>query len=123
MNRTARSWAVAALAVALCSSSPAQDENEAAEPTAIEQRLAALEAAVATLDTRLALEVTRPRGGDTDIGLEGRVLALERSLDRLTTDVQRVERLADNAARAAGDAQRAAMRAEQAARDAALRSR
>jgi hypothetical protein len=41
----------------------------------------------------------------------------------LATDLQRVDRLADNAARGAYEAQRTATSAEQAARDAALRAR
>jgi hypothetical protein len=91
----------------------------------IEQRLAALEAAVATLDTRLALQSTRAGddAGRTEVGLSGRITALEREVERLTADLQRAERLADSAARAAGEAQRDAMSAEQAARDAALRAR
>jgi hypothetical protein len=94
-----------------------------AAPTTIEQRLGALEKAVATLDTQLSLEIARPDAGGVNMSLEARVAALERTVDRLATDVQRAERLADSAARAASDAQRDAMRAEQSARDAAMRSR
>jgi hypothetical protein len=100
-------------------------EPPPAQSMTTEQRLAALEAAVATLDTRLGLERTR-RGddaGQSDVGLSARVTALERAVERMTADLQRAERLADSASRAAGEAQRAAMRAEQAARDAVLRAR
>ena len=83
----------------------------------LEERVTALEASVATLDTRLERERTRvgDNPGQTDLALAGRVQALERNLERLTTDVQRVQRLAEDAARAANAAQRTA---EQAARDA-----
>ena len=90
--------------------------QQARAPT-LEERVAALEAGLATLDTRLERE--RPRVGDnpgqTDLAMSGRVQALERNLERLTTDMQRVERMAEDAARAANAAQRTA---EQAARDA-----
>lgn len=100
----------------------ASAQGGAGAPTT-EQRLAALESAVATLDTQLSLEIARPRAAGGDITLEARVTALERTVERLAVDVQRAERLADNAVRAASDAQRDAMRAEQAARDAVMRSR
>src|SRR5262245_5775821 len=87
----------------------------------LEERVTALEAGVATLDTRLERERTRvgDNPGQTDLALSGRVQALERNLERLTTDMQRVERMADDASRTASAAQRTA---EQAARD-ALRPR
>ncbi|HET7924362.1 MAG TPA: alanine-zipper protein [Rhodanobacteraceae bacterium] len=83
----------------------------------LEERVMALEASVATLDTRLELERSRAGSttGQTDLALAGRVQALERKLERLTTDVQRVQRMAEDAARAASAAQRTA---DQAARDA-----
>lgn len=83
----------------------------------LEDRVAALESSIATLDTRLELERTRvgDNPGQTDLALSGRVQTLERNLDRLMTDMQRVERMAEDAARAANAAQRTA---EQAARDA-----
>ena len=83
----------------------------------LEERVTALEASIATLDTRLELERTRvgDNPGQTDLALSQRVQALERNLDRLMTDMQRVERMAEDAARAANAAQRTA---EQAARDA-----
>jgi len=83
----------------------------------LEERVTALEASIATLDTRLERERTHvgDNAGQTDLALSGRVQALERNLERLTTDMQRVERMAEDAARAANAAQRTA---EQAARDA-----
>lgn len=121
MNATVFALVIGTLALATAWSAPAQ-QPPARTPT-IEQRLGALESAVATLDTRLAREVARPGAGPNATTLEGRMLALERTVDRLAADLQRAERLADSAARAASDAQRDAMRAEQAARDAAMRSR
>ena len=90
--------------------------QQARAPT-LEERVAALEAGLATLDTRLELERTHvgDNPGQTDLALSGRVQALERNLDRLTTDMQRVQRVAEDAARTASAAQRTA---EQAARDA-----
>jgi hypothetical protein len=123
MNTIVRSLAVGMTVVALAWTTLAQDPP--AESPTIEQRLAAVEAAVARLDTRLALAITRPGedAGQTEVALAARVMALERSVERLTADLERAERLADNAARAAGDAQREATRAQQAARDAATRAR
>ena len=95
----------------------AQEPVRPRAPT-LEERVAALESSVATLDTRLGL--IRSRAGDdagqTELALSGRIQALERTVDRLTVDLQRVQRTADDALRAAGAAQRTA---EQAARDAA----
>ena len=123
MNRIVRSVAAASAAAALGWAAFAQDVPSEEPP--IEQRVAALEAAVATLDTRLALERSRPGAdaGVTEVALSARVTALERAVERLASDVQCAERLADNAARTAADAQREAMRAQQTARDAALRAR
>ena len=94
-------------------------------PRTIEERIASLETAVATLDTRLGLESSRQPniGGESGLALQGRVTALERNLERLAADVQRVSRVADQAARDAASAQRDAMAAQQAARDAAMRAR
>jgi hypothetical protein len=87
-------------------------------PRTIEERVAVLESGLATLETRFGLERTRPPdiGGESGLALAGRVTALERTLDRLATDVQRIERVADAAARDAAAAQRDAMEARQAAR-------
>jgi len=86
----------------------------------LEERVAALEAGLASLDTRFGLERTRPGedAGQTEVALAGRVQALERSIERLAIDVQRAQRAADDAARAAGAAQRDA---ERAMREATLR--
>jgi hypothetical protein len=95
------------------------------QPRTIDERIASLEAAVATLDTRLGLESSRQPnlGGESGVALQGRVTTLERNLERLAADVQRASRLADQAARDAASAQRDAMAAQQVARDAALRAR
>jgi hypothetical protein len=82
--------------------------------------VAALERSLASLDTRLGLERSRvgDDAGQTELALSGRIQALERTLDRLAVDLQRVQRTADDALRTADTAQRTA---EQAARDARLR--
>jgi hypothetical protein len=102
----------AAAAIALAAWALGQETPRAAKPT-VDERLAALEASVATLDTRVTRANTRvgDDAGQTELALSGRITALERSVDRLAQDMQRVERLADNAQR----------EAQQAARDAALR--
>jgi hypothetical protein len=94
-------------------------------PLTTEERVAALESGLATLETRFGLESTRQPtlGGESGVALQSRVTTLERSLERLAVDVQRVERLAETAARDAAAAQRDAMSAQQMARDAALRAR
>lgn len=113
--------ATAAMAFA-CLSFAQQPRSQG--PT-VEERLAAVEAGLATLDTRLGLASARTQSnaGQSDVALDGRITTLERELDRLAVDIQRVERLADSAVRAANDAQRSATSAEQAARDAAMRIR
>lgn len=87
-------------------------------PRTIEERVGGLESAVATLETRFGLESSRQPdvGGQSGVALQGRVTALERSLERLAADVQRIDRVADSAARDA-------MAAQQLARDASLRAR
>jgi hypothetical protein len=89
-----------------------------APPRTLEERVAALESGLATMETRFGLERSRPPdiGGESGLALAGRVTALERSLDRLAADVQRIERVADAAARDAASAQRDAMEARQLAR-------
>lgn len=113
MHISTRRFAFFAALLAL----PALAQQPAARAPTLEERITALEASVATLDTRLALDRTRvgDNPGQTDLAMAGRVQALERNLDRLTTEVQRVQRVAEDAARAASAAQRTA---EQAARDA-----
>jgi len=92
----------------------------AQQPPTMEERVASLESALATLETRFGLQSTRQPniGGDTGIGIESRITALERSIERIAADVDRTARLADNAARDAASAQRLA---EQAQRDLAMR--
>jgi hypothetical protein len=53
-----------------------------------------------------------------DIGLSSRVDQLERTLERLSVEVQGIERRADDALRQASQAQRTAEQATQLARDA-----
>ena len=123
MATTLRSAAATLAALALIAFVAAQEPLRA--PT-LQERVVKLEAELATLQTRFGIESTRPSNlgvGETGVALAGRVDALERSLGRLTSDLQRVERLADTAARAAAQAQRDAMAAQQAARDAAMRVR
>jgi hypothetical protein len=97
---------------------------QAPRPT-MEERVASLESSLATLETRFGLQSARQPdfGGESGLALAGRVTAVERSLERLAADVQRVERLADTAARDAAAAQREATAAQQTARDAAMRAR
>jgi hypothetical protein len=120
--RSSIPYLAAAGAVFACLSFAQQPRPQGAT---IDERLAAVEAGLATLDTRLGLATARSQdnAGQTGVALDGRITALERELDRLAVDIQRVERLADSAVRAASDAQRAATSAEQAARDAAMRIR
>ena len=115
MGISTRCFAFFAVAL-LASPALAQQPPGPRTPT-LEERVAALEASLASLDTRLALERTRVGDdpGQTEVALAGRIQALERNLDRLTADMQRVQRTAEDAARAASAAQRTA---EQAARDA-----
>jgi hypothetical protein len=95
------------------------------ESPTIDERVMALEAGLARLDTRLGLATARPpdSAGQSELALGARITELERAVQRLATDLQRVERLADDAARGAYEAQRAASSAEQTARDAAMRAR
>ena len=94
-------------------------------PPTLEQRIAMLESGLATLETRVGLLGVQasPSTGESMLALAARIDGLERSLERLTSDIQRVERLADNAAREAAQARREATAAQQTARDAAMRAR
>ena len=87
-------------------------------PRTTEERVAALESGLATLETRFGLQASRPIdiAGESGTALSARVGALERSLARLATDVQQIQRVADTAARDAANAQRDAMEALRAAR-------
>ncbi len=89
------------------------------------ERVAALEARLASLDPRFGVQSARPPdlGGESGLALAARVTDLERSLQRMTNDMQRVELVAESAARDAAQAARLAMSAEQTARDVALRAR
>ena len=60
----------------------------------LQERVAALETAVATIETRFGLESARPGNlgtGESGQALAGRVDALQRSVERLSGDIQRVE--------------------------------
>ena len=97
----------------------AQEPIRPRAPT-LEERVAALESGLASVDTRLGL-ARSPVGddaGQTELALSGRIQALERMVERLAVDLQRVQLTSEDAMRAAGTAQRTA---EQAARDARLR--
>jgi len=115
-------FSIALTAISFLALSYAQAPSPARTP---EERITALEKSLATLETRFGIESTREPnvGGVSGVALENRVTALERALDRLASDVQRVERVADTAMRDAANAQRDAMTAQQMARDAALRAR
>jgi TolA-binding protein len=120
MARSIR-FVFAGAAITLACLSFAQQQRP--EGPTLDERLTALEAGLARLDTRLGLATTRPPDSAGQSELAARITELERTVERLATDLQRVDRLADNAARGAYEAQRTATSAEQAARDAALRAR
>jgi hypothetical protein len=113
---TLRRYLVFVAAALSASLALAQEPIRPRAPT-LEERVTALESSVATLDTRLGLARSRigDDAGQTELALSGRIQALERLVDRLSVDLQRVQRTADDALRAADAAQRTA---EQAARDA-----
>jgi hypothetical protein len=124
---TARIGTVAGVVVAaaliyltLAAAQP-QPQGQRAPPT-LDERVGVLERGFASLSTRFELRdsAAPPIAGGA---LEPRIAELERALDRLAVDLQRVERQADNALREASDARREAMNAERAARDAAMRVR
>lgn len=99
-------------------------ERDRREELTLEERVAALERAVASLDTRLD---ARTVGRSEDVpapgaaALEQRVAQLERTLAMLRADIDRIARTADTALRTATDAQRTAAIAEREARNAASR--
>jgi prefoldin subunit 5 len=113
-----------AFAAALILGALAQAQETAAEPT-LAERIATLERQVASLDTRFAAQSTLDNDDDADRGvtLTNRVDALERSLERMISDLHRLERQSESALRAAEQAQRDATTAQQLARDAASRPR
>jgi hypothetical protein len=92
------------------------------KPPTLEERVTALEKGLASVSTRLGLRESLAPTGASDAGLAARVATLERTVDRLATDLQRIAIQADNAARDASQARSDAMAAQQIARDAALRS-
>ena len=120
MARHVVSVAALAAALAVFSIVAAQVPHQS-----IDERVTALERQLASLDTRFGIRSAADPAGtaDRDNALSARVAALERTLERLTVDLQRVERQADNALREAGEAQRSALDAERTARDAASRIR
>ena len=90
----------------------------------IEDRVLALETAVADLDSSVQSGLTRSLTGTVqDNTLARRVADLEIRLDRLVIDLQRVERAADQAMSEATQARREATNAERVARDASMRVR
>ena len=93
-------------------------------PPSLDERVTALERQVARLDTRFGIEnASRPGVTERSGNLAARIDDLERSLARLTADLQRVQQRADDAWRTANQAERDAQAAQQTARDAALRAR
>lgn len=121
--RTKLGYVTILAALGLSASAIAQEPLAA--PT-LQERVADLEASVAVIETRFGVQSARPvdlGNGESGLALAGRVDALERALERLAAEVQRIERVVDNAARDAAQAQREASAAQQVARDAAMRSR
>ena len=115
-------YAAALAALAVLALTNAQEPQRA--PT-LEERIVELEKSLASIDTRFGIQTARSPdfGGESATALAARVDAVERSVERLTSDLQRIDRLADTAARDAAQARRDATAAQQAARDAALRTR
>jgi chromosome segregation ATPase len=79
----------------------------------VAERVLALERDVASLSTRVELRDAQ-RTPVSDATLTSRVQQLEQSLNRLTLDLQRVERQADSALREASQARRDAESAQRA---------
>jgi hypothetical protein len=101
-------------------------QTPAAQPSrdderTIEERMDALERALASLETRFDIAATlgESRGPAAE---EARIMALERELERVVMELERVRREIDAAAREATQARREAAAAQQAAR-AASRTR
>ena len=115
-------YAAALAALAVLALTSAQEPQRA---RTLEERIVELERGLATIDTRFGIQSARlpDLGGESAAALAARVDAVERSIERLANDLQRVDRLADTAARDAAQAQRDATAAQQTARDAALRTR
>jgi hypothetical protein len=115
-------YAAALAALAILALTSAQEPQRA---RTLEERIVELERGLATIDTRFGIQSARlpDLGGESGAALAARVDAVERAIERLGNDLQRVDRLADTAARDAAQAQRDATAAQQTARDAALRTR
>jgi methyl-accepting chemotaxis protein len=111
-------WLVALAALAALPMARAQP----GAPPTLEERVTALERQVARLDTRFEREsAVRPATADNNATLAARINQLERSLERLAADMQRVQRQADDASRAASQAARDAQSAQQLAREVSMR--
>jgi hypothetical protein len=113
---------MAAMAAIYLTFAAAQPQPQADRDPTLDERVGVLERGFASLRTRFELRdtaVPSAAGG----ALEPRIAQLERSVERLVVDLQRVERQADMAYREASDARREALNAERAARDAAMRAR
>jgi uncharacterized protein YceH (UPF0502 family) len=107
-----------AFAAALALGSLTQAQETVTEPT-LKERVAALEAEVASLETRFEVQRTLEDSVPGEGTLTARVAKLERSLERLAADLERVGRQVDAALREATQARREAAMAVQLARDAA----
>ena len=113
-----------AIAALLLISAIALAQEQEPERT-LEERVTALEQAVASLDTRFGLRGSADAldGADRGVAILTRVNELERSLNGLRADLERIARQSDTALREASQARRDAMTAQQLARDAMSRSR
>jgi hypothetical protein len=87
----------------------------------LDERVGALETELEMLAARVAGRgnVAPSPLGTPEAVFGGRVAQLERTVDRLSGDLQRIERRVDEAVREAATARREAMAAERLARDAA----
>lgn len=115
---------LAALLLSALSAGYAQDQEQ---ELTVEERVAQLESQVARLETQLLTRTTSGAGSlardNPALDATARIDELERRLESLTFEVQRLAQQLDMAEREASDARRTAMAAERAARDALLRSR
>lgn len=117
---------VAAIAAAFVVSILASAQEQAPERT-LEKRVAALEAVVVSLETRLEAGARSTVGNlgriESDAAVVTRIDGLERALDGLRADLERLSRQTESALREAMQARREATAAQQLARDAANRLR
>jgi phage shock protein A len=127
LNKLANAAAVSAAFLCVSSASAQEPAQQREAQPSLEDRVTALEHQLASLETRFEARTTPGVGGAGEpsrySSISIRVDQLERSLNRLTNDVQRAQRQADDALRAASQAQRDATAAEQLARQAANRIR